>query len=83
MNSNEASPAWWRNDLWIPFVAGIFLILAWCLQRGWIVADHNAFLQWCLPREWVVTNHAVALGAWVWCMWWRAGTRFLLDCAWR
>jgi cation transport ATPase len=61
LNSSEVSAAWWRNDLWIPFVAGIFLMLAWCLQRGWIVADHNVFLQSLLPREWIVTNHKVSL----------------------
>ena len=61
MNSNEASPAWWRNDLWIPCVAGIFLALAWCLQRDWIVVNDNAFLQWGLPSGWVVTNRGFFL----------------------
>ena len=61
MNSNEASPAWWRNDLWIPCVAGIFLALAWCLQRDWIVVNDNALLQWGLPSGWVVTNRGFFL----------------------
>jgi Cd2+/Zn2+-exporting ATPase len=54
-STGAPAAAWWRNDLWIPAVSGIFLLAAWVMGRGWIAAPREVFFG-CLAVVYAVAG---------------------------